>query len=227
MIAENGAVLLVPEGHLRHGVPGSERDGEWHVLRLGPPRETLHHSIEQIAAAAGVRVRFLSDMARGERPREGTLASLLGPLPAVREHTEPFLLEGEEEPAALAREAEARGLGLARGQGFWHLCDGADKGLAVRTLLSLYEREGRAVEAVALGTWQVDLPMLRAVQRPIVLPGPGGPSSRARRRAPAGGARLAGRAGAGTMPSWPSLPAVPSAHRLPGGPARRRLPAHV
>ena len=174
MIAENGAVLLVPEGHLRHGVPGSERDGEWHVLRLGPPRETLRHSIEQIAAAAGVRVRFLSDMARGERLREETLASLLGPIPAVREHTEPFLLEGQEEPAALAREAEARGLWLARGQGFWHLCDGADKGLAVRTLLSLYDREGRAVEAVALGTWQVDLPMLRAVQRPIVLPGPGG-----------------------------------------------------
>jgi mannosyl-3-phosphoglycerate phosphatase len=174
MIAENGAVLFVPEGHLRYGVPGSERDGEWHVLRLGPPRETLHHSIETIATAAGVKVRFLSEMARGEQPREGTLASLLGPMPVVREHTEPFVLEGEEERAALAREAKARGLWLARGQGFWHLCDGADKGLAVRTLLSFYEREGRTVEAVALGTWQVDLPMLRAVQRPIVLPGPGG-----------------------------------------------------
>jgi len=174
IIVENGAVLLVPEGHLRHGVPGSERDGEWHVLRLGPPRETLRPSIDQIAAAAGVRVRFLSEMTRGERPREGALASLLGPMPVVREHTEPFLLEGEEEAAALARQAEAQGLSLARGQGFWHLCDGADKGLALRTLLSLYEREGRVREAIGLGAWQVDLPMLRAVQRPIVLPGPGG-----------------------------------------------------
>jgi hypothetical protein len=41
-------------------------------------------------------------------------------------------------------------------------------------LLSLYEREGRLPRAVALGTWQVDLPMLRAAHRPVVLPGPGG-----------------------------------------------------
>ena len=29
-------------------------------------------------------------------------------------------------------------------------------------------------EAIGLGSWPVDLPMLRAVHRPIVLPGPGG-----------------------------------------------------
>jgi len=173
IIVENGAVLLVPRGHLRDGVPGGEQDGEWHVLRLGPPRETLLLSLEEIAAAAGVRVRPLSDLTSGEWLRRGALASLLGPAPAAREHTEPFLLDGEEEATALARAAEARGLRLARGQCFWHLCGGADKGLAVRTLLALYEREGRIPEAIGLGSWPVDLPMLRAVHRPIVLPGPG------------------------------------------------------
>jgi mannosyl-3-phosphoglycerate phosphatase family protein len=174
MIVENGAVLLVPEGHLQHGVPGGERDGEWHVLRLGPPRETLRRSLEEIAAAAGVRVRLLSDLTSGERLHRGGLAGLLGPAAATREHTEPFLLEGEDEAAALSRQAEARGLRLARGQSFWHLCGGADKGLAVRTLLSLYERERHMPQAIGLGTWQVDLSMLLAVHRPIVLPGPGG-----------------------------------------------------
>jgi len=174
MIVENGAVLLVPEGHLRQGVPGGERDGEWHVLRLGPPRETLRRSLDEIAAAAGVRVRLLSELTSGERLHRGGLASLLGPAAAAREHTEPFLIEGEDEAAALTREAEARGLRLARGQSFWHLCGGADKGLAVRTLLSLYEREGRVPQAIGLGTWPVDLSMLLAVHRPIVLPGPGG-----------------------------------------------------
>jgi mannosyl-3-phosphoglycerate phosphatase len=174
IIVENGAVLLVPAGHLRGEVPGGERDGEWSVLRLGPPRETLRRSLEEVAAAAGVRVRLLSDLTAGERLRRDTLASLLGPTPVEREHTEPFLLDGEEAAAALARAAEARGLRIARGQSFWHLCGGADKGLAVRTLLALYEREGRMPEAIGLGSWPVDLPMLRAVHRPIVLPGPGG-----------------------------------------------------
>jgi len=173
MIVENGALLLVPAGHLREGVPGGERDGEWHVIRLGPPRATLRVALEEIAAAAEVRVRLLSEMTSAERLRRGALASLLGPTPAAREYTEPFLLEREDDREKLARAAEARGLRLARGQSFWHLCGGADKGLAVRTLLALYEREGRAAEAIGLGCWQVDLPMLRAVQRPIVLPGPG------------------------------------------------------
>jgi hypothetical protein len=44
----------------------------------------------------------------------------------------------------------------------------------VRTLLSLYEREGRMPQAIGLGTWRVDLSMLLAVHRPILLPGPGG-----------------------------------------------------
>jgi mannosyl-3-phosphoglycerate phosphatase family protein len=173
-IAENGSLLLVPDGHLSGGVPGGEREGDWHVLRLGPPRETLRRSLEEVAAAAGVRLRLLSDLTGGERLRRGGLASLLGEAAAGREHTEPFLVEGEEEAAALARAAETRGLRLARGQSFWHLCGGADKGLAVRTLLALYEREGRTPEAIGLGSWPVDLPMLRAVDRPIVVPGPGG-----------------------------------------------------
>ncbi len=174
MVVENGAVLLVPERHLPGGVPGGEPDGEWRVLRLGPPREELLSSLREIAAAAGVRVRLLSEVTSGERPRRALPGSPLGLVPAPREHTEPFLLERDEDAAALAREAESRGLRLAQGQSFWHLSGGADKGLAVRTLLSLYEREGRLPEAIGLGTWPTDLPMLRAVHRPIVLPASGG-----------------------------------------------------
>ena len=154
VIGENGAALIVPDGHLRCGVPGGLWDGEFHLLRLGPPREALRAALVEVAAAARVEVRV--------------------PPAPEREHTEPFLVETEDDAAALAREAAARGLRVLRGERRWHLCGGADKGLAVRTLLSLYEREGRLPTAIALGAWQVDLPMLRAVHRPVVLPGPGG-----------------------------------------------------
>jgi len=174
MIVENGAALLVPGGHLSRGAPGGQWDGECHVLRLGPPRETLRQALEELSAEAGVGVRLFAKLTSGERLRCGGLASLIGPADPAREHTEPFLLDDEAGEAALARAAEARGLRLARGQGLWHLCGGADKGLAVRTLLSLYEREGTRPWTVGLGAWQVDLPMLRAVSRPVVLPGPGG-----------------------------------------------------
>ena len=154
VIVESGAALIVPEGHLRSGVPGGEWDGEFHVLRLGPRRETLREALLEVAAAARVEVRIPADPGR--------------------EHSEPFLVETEGDAVALAREAAARGLRVARGESGYHLCGGADKGLAVRTLLSLYERERRLPTAIALGAWPVDLPMLRAAHRPIVLPGPGG-----------------------------------------------------
>ena len=152
VIVENGATLVVPDGHLRGGVPGGRWDGEFHVLSLGPPREALREALVEVAAAACVEVRV--------------------PPASDREHTEPFLVETDADASALAREAAARGLRVLRGETLWHLCGGADKGLAVRMLLSLYEREGMLPRAIALGTWQVDLPMLRAAHRPIVLPRP-------------------------------------------------------
>ena len=154
VIVENGAALIVPDGHLRGGVPGGERDGGFQVLRLGPRRETLREALTEVAAAARVDIRA------AEAPG--------------REHTVAFLVETEEDAAALAQAAAERGLRVARAERLYHLCGGADKGLAVRTLLSLYQREGRRPGTIALGAWQVDLPMLRAVQRPIVLPGPDG-----------------------------------------------------
>lgn len=174
MIVENGAALIVPDGHLRHGVPGGRGDGACHVLQLGPSRERLREALAEVAAAARVEVRTAADLPRGERFRGGGLGGLFGSVTRAREHTEAFLVEREEDAAALAREAEARGLRVARGERWWHLCGGADKGLAVRTLLSLYEREGRLPQTIALGAWPIDLPMLRAAHRPVLLPDPDG-----------------------------------------------------
>lgn len=174
MIVENGAALIVPAGHLLHGVPGGCWDGEYHVLQLGPPRERLREALAEVAAAARVEVRTVTDLRADDRFHRTGPAGPLAPTARGYEHTEPFVLEREEDAASLAREAEARGLKVARGERLLYLCGGADKGLAVRTLLSLYEREGGLPRAIALGTWQVDLPMLRAAHRPVVLPGPAG-----------------------------------------------------
>jgi len=172
MIVENGAALVVPDGHLPHGVPGGRRDGEHHVLLLGPPRQRLRDALADVAAAARVEVRLVADLPPGDRLARGGPA---GALMSLRyEYTDPLLVEREEDAAALAREAEARGLHVARGDRFFYLFGGVDKGLALRTLLSLYEREGSRPRTVALGTWPLDLPMLRAAHRPILLPGPGG-----------------------------------------------------
>jgi mannosyl-3-phosphoglycerate phosphatase family protein len=211
MIVENGAALVVPDGHLPHGVPGGRRDGDHYVLHLGPPRQRLREALAELAAAAGTEVRLVADLAPGDRPAG---VGPVGVRSSLRhEHTDPFLVGSEEGAAALAREAEARGLRVARGERAFHLLAGADKGLALRTLLSLYAREGIRPRAVALGTWAVDLPMLRAAQQPVVMPGPGG------RLEPqlVAGLRGAGRARRSGPAGWnDAVLDVLTGHRLPG-----------
>jgi mannosyl-3-phosphoglycerate phosphatase len=214
MIVENGAALIVPDGHLPNGVPGGRRDGDYHVLQLGPPRAGLREALAEIAAAVAVEVRLVASLPLADRPPSGGPA--WGRRARCYEYTDPFLVDTDERTAALGREAEARGLRVARAGRVLHLLDGADKGLALRTLLSLYEREGMRPRTVALGAWPVDLPMLRAAHRPIVLPAGGGGlepllveelpgAERARRGGPAG---------------WnDAVLAVLTGHRLPGVPA--------
>ena len=89
-----------------------------------------------------------------------------------REWDEPLVIEGEADPGTDERlEAAARRLGLrvTRGGRLHHLTGPTDKGEAVRALLRLLplDLHGRTV---GLGEAANDLPMLRAVDRPIVMP---------------------------------------------------------
>jgi predicted mannosyl-3-phosphoglycerate phosphatase (HAD superfamily) len=74
----------------------------------------------------------------------------------------------------LARAAARRGLQLSHGGRFHHLMGGSDKGLAVRTLLAAYHRGGHQPLSAGLGDAETDLTLLKAVDRPIVVPRPDG-----------------------------------------------------
>jgi mannosyl-3-phosphoglycerate phosphatase len=63
---------------------------------------------------------------------------------------------------------------VTRGGRFFHLTGPTDKGRAVLELLRLYPGNGSGRVAVALGDSPNDLSMLQAVDRPIVVPRPGG-----------------------------------------------------
>jgi len=101
------------------------------------------------------------------------VTGLSGPaalLALPREYDEPFLVEDEAAVPILSRAARRRGLELSHGGRFLHLMGGSDKGLAVRTLLAAYRRAGRELRSAGLGDAETDLPLLRAVERPIVVP---------------------------------------------------------
>jgi mannosyl-3-phosphoglycerate phosphatase len=73
----------------------------------------------------------------------------------------------------LDRAARARGLRVTRGGRLRHLTGPTDKGRAVRALVELSPGLAGA-RSIGLGDAANDLPLLQAVDRPIVMPRPGG-----------------------------------------------------
>ena len=169
-IVENGGAIVFPPGSFDSDVPGARAVDGLRILALGAPRETLIVVLGQIANETGARLRGFADLTPDEVQ---SLTGLSGPaalLALQREYDEPFLVDDEAAVARLSRAAEARGLRLSHGGRFQHLMGGSDKGLAVRTLLALYRRAGWELRSAGLGDAETDLPLLQAVERPIVVP---------------------------------------------------------
>jgi mannosyl-3-phosphoglycerate phosphatase len=168
-IVENGGAIVLPRRGATEAA-GSSSAGDRDVLPLGVPRPRLVAALEEMAREAGTHVRGFASFDRE------TVSALTGLDPEAadralaREYDEPFILEEPVALEALARLAAIRGLELTGGGRFHHLSGPSDKGKAVVRLLSLLEAELGEMVSIGLGDSPNDLPMLAAVDRPIVVP---------------------------------------------------------
>jgi mannosyl-3-phosphoglycerate phosphatase len=153
---------------------GAVAAGSWGLV-LGARRERLLEALPAVAGEAGVRVRPFATMSIGEVVALTGLAPAAAALAMRREHDEPFLVAGAvgRDPALDARldaAARARGLRVTHGGRLHHLSGPVDKGDALRALVAAWPG-GIEGPIVGLGDAANDLPLLLAVDRPIVMPG--------------------------------------------------------
>ncbi len=171
-ISENGGALFVPKGYFAFPASDRIRD-EYEVLEFGLSYEILARALERCRNEAGVSVTGFHELCTEE------VAGLTGlPLQEahwarIREYDEPFLVHEEKDRPVVEQWVHREGLRITRGGRFSHLTGNHDKGQAVRTLLNLFRREGDW-RAVALGDGLNDLPMLEAVDIPILVQHPDG-----------------------------------------------------
>jgi len=173
-IVENGGGIVIPRSYFGGGMPTR--------IEIGRPYAELAAALDDLARKSRVRVRGFHQLTV-QRIADATGLSLTeARLAKKREYNEPFRFIGADEAVRgrFYRAAKRNGLDLATGGRFWHLFSGSDKGLAVRRLLALYRRSGaRPIRTLALGDAENDLPMLRAVNRAVLLPAPDGSFDRA------------------------------------------------
>lgn len=155
LIVENGGAILVPQ------------QGGYGAIAAGVEHSVLRRALEEIGRETGAAVRGFSSFDPDAVAFLTGLDREAARLALAREHDEPFVVGDESKAAALQEAAARRGLRVTRGGRFFHLTGDTDKGRAFRQLLELL---GKPRQTVGLGDAQNDLPLLEAVDRPIVVP---------------------------------------------------------
>jgi mannosyl-3-phosphoglycerate phosphatase len=173
-ISENGGGIFIPDGYFNLKIAGLERHTRFLCLPIAKPHAEAVAVLEDISAATGVSTVSFHEMT----PREiaqNTGLSLRDAEPAKqRDFDEPFFFAGARASAirAFQQEAARHKATLYQNGRFWHISLGCDLGKAVRTLVKLYLAAAPRthLSSIGLGTRAADVPLLSAVDRPILLP---------------------------------------------------------
>lgn len=165
-ITENGGGIFIPRGYFPEPAEAEAFDDYW-LIRLGTPYAKIRSRFVKLREQFGARVRGFSDMTDGEVAALTGLSYDEAKLSKQRDFDEPFVFDGAPDERFL-QAIEESGLRWTQGQ-FFHIMGDHDKGRAVTLLKSLYQRQYGAVASIGLGDSLNDLPLLAAVDRPVLV----------------------------------------------------------
>jgi mannosyl-3-phosphoglycerate phosphatase len=174
-IVENGGAILIPEGYFTVPFSADPPADGYRTIRIGLPYTRLRTGLKEIAEETGIVLNGFGDMDENEIARRTGLSATEAGLAKIREYDEPFILKGtpEQQQSVLSR-IESRGFRWTKGGRFYHLTGDNDKGRAVKIVSEIYRRQYGPIVTVGLGDSLNDLPMLSAVDRPILVQRPDG-----------------------------------------------------
>jgi mannosyl-3-phosphoglycerate phosphatase family protein len=174
-ITENGGGIFFPDGYFSLKIPGVVRTARYLSIAQGRPYAEVCEALDDIAEECSVGVAGFHHMSLREiadnlglRPRDAELAR-------AREFDEPFYFTSADDKsiAKFVEAAKAKGYDARRGPTFWHFSSKCDTARAVRTVAQLF-REATHIKLtlVGIGGSDLDLPWLRAMDHPVLLPSP-------------------------------------------------------
>lgn len=174
-VVENGGGILIPPGYFTVPFIAHRIAGAYQAIELGTPYPLLRTALGEIALETGVILRGFGEMEPEEIARRTGLSAEEAERAKAREYDEPFILEGtpKQQQTVLERIA-SKGFRWTRGGRFYHLTGENDKGRAVKILSEIYRRQFGLILTIGLGDGLNDLPLLAAVDRPILVQRPDG-----------------------------------------------------
>ncbi|MDD5405152.1 MAG: HAD-IIB family hydrolase, partial [Sulfuricella sp.] len=165
-VSENGGGIFIPQGYFSTAFEAATSDG-YRLITLGMPYAEVRSHFVLLRERLAARVRGFGDMTVEEVAELTGLSRDDAMLARQRDFDEPFIFDGAPDERFL-QAIEDAGLRWTEGRLF-HIMGNHDKGRAVERLKTLYAREHGAITSIGLGDSLNDLPMLQAVDRPVLI----------------------------------------------------------
>lgn len=174
-IAENGGAVFIPEGYFPLNFLEATRTSGFHVIELGASYPQLVEVFSSIKKRLPGKLRGFFDLSLEEVAALSNFSLQDAELAKEREYDEPFLLDDLSVLKTVQQMASSAGLRITQGSRCFHLTGNNDKGIAVEVLKSIYTKAcGGFVQSIGLGDSLNDLPLLEAVDFPVLVQKPGG-----------------------------------------------------
>lgn len=168
-ISENGGAVFIPREYFGHHLSyDTERNG-YLVIEFGIPYALLRKALDDIKALHPGKIKGFGDMTIEEVAGISGLTLEEAGLAKERDYDEPFLLEDKNLENDIQEIIKSMNLRITRGGQFYHLTGNNDKGRAASVLGNIYRKEWGDLQTIGLGDSQNDLPMLSAVDFPVLV----------------------------------------------------------
>lgn len=178
-ISENGGAIFIEsiyfEFEYSYDHELSSNGRRYRVLELGTNYEELRMNLKEIEeeSEGTLKIRGFGDMSAEEIAVDSGLSLQEAELSKMREYDEAFkVMAGEKE--RIFEKIEEKGLHFTVGGRYCHILGDNDKGKAVEILNALYKKKYALVTTLGIGDSLNDLPMLRAVDIPVLVAKPDG-----------------------------------------------------
>jgi mannosyl-3-phosphoglycerate phosphatase len=168
-ISENGGAVFIPDAKIRKDRNYTNKEG-YQIIELGIRYVELIKQFKIIKDIFGNKIKGFSEMEVAELIDLTGLSKEDAVLAKKREYSEPFLFNGtKDDKKELEKTTRRLNLNLTKGGRFFCLLGDNDKGKAVNIISEMYREKHPELKTIAIGDSYNDLPMLKAVDIPVLV----------------------------------------------------------
>jgi len=174
-IVENGGAIFISQGYFPFDFEYHKAKDGYQVIELGIPYNRIREILAQVRNDTGVNFRGFGDMSAEEVASLTSLDLEAAQQAKAREYDETLNLEETpEEVNEVLNAIKGKGLNYTSGGRYYDVTGPNDKGKATRILIDLFNRKSGPIKTIGIGDSPNDLPMLSAVDIPILVQKPRG-----------------------------------------------------